>query len=172
MIVINQLTSKGILRILDNLSSVTYYGEVRRLTFEKGRPVANPCLLDQQLNFLSQSWHRRAHQMHSTLLGFHSNNPPQMDFALHHPTLWDHGGAPPPPSSFSIQILFSDLASTLMRLPSLSGPGFPPCEMNWTQDSLNFRNHFMQNPLLVYHCVWWSLGKTSSWLVPVLEGIR
>lgn len=78
----------------------------------------------------------------------------------------------PPPSSFSIQILFSDLASTLMRLPSLSGPGFPPCEMNWTQDTVNLRNHFMQNPLLVYHHVWWSLGKTRSWLVPVLEGIR
>lgn len=96
MIVINQLPSNGILRILDNLSSVTYYEEVRRITFEKGWPVANPCLPDQQLNFLSQSWHRREHQVHCTLLGFHSNNPPQMDFAPHHPTLWDHGGAPSP----------------------------------------------------------------------------
>lgn len=40
MIVINQLASNGILWILGNLSSVTYYGEVRGITFGKGRPVS------------------------------------------------------------------------------------------------------------------------------------
>lgn len=165
MIVINQLASNGILRILDNLSSVTYYGEVRRITSERGQPVATPACQTSRWTFSAcadtgEHTECTAHCGAFILIIHPKWTLPRIIQLCQ--TTKEH----PPQRSFQYSDLFSDLAFTLMRPQVCLGLVFPPGKWN------ELRNHFMQNPLLVYNRVWWSLGKASGWLVPVSEGIR